>query len=43
MTMWINVFPAIEEGDFPILRRYWSKEEALRFSAGCLRILEVTF
>lgn len=43
MTLYINIYPPIEEGDFPILRRYWTLKEALQFKEGALRMIVLTF
>jgi hypothetical protein len=44
MTIWLNVYPPVEEGAFPIFRRFWTKKEALENQyPGCLKTIEITF
>lgn len=44
MTIWLNVYPPVIEGDLPIIRRFWTKKEALQQKLeGCLYTVELTF
>jgi hypothetical protein len=43
MTIWVNIYPPLHEGDMPIFRRYWDEETALRFKEGCIKMIKLTF
>ena len=43
MTFYVNVYPPLVEGDLPILRRFWTKKEAVQNQLdGCLYTIKLT-